>query len=598
MNDDHRPITSKARGICQYYTTPRGCFAGDNCKFLHTTEPPVDPSGSRPPALTPYDKAKKCKFYAEGYCKRGAKCWFSHCDPAKPEVPVDDEELCSICFEKPSIYGLLGGCSHIFCIECIRQWRDPIGKNGEVGNTKKCPMCRADCRYIIPSSRFCKDGQAEKAQVVQKYKESMSKVPCKHFAASKKKNNNQAMCPFGKDCFYQHLKDDGTPYVFKDGVERSMRTWRNSMRRTTGFGPFRFVPGDDVDPRTPFIDLLPEAGSSAGDLNAFNMAETIAMDLFDHMVAHVNAGRGRRRGGRGRRSRENFREDLDRVRMEMVAGAVTAVREELHRRDGPTIRPFVVSGTLAPSSWDLDGDGEEVDNGWGWNDLLTDATHNGSLDDMERLELLANHMLGSTRTVRDRDIESSPPPLEPIGRQDTPPPPLIPIERERVDDDDDEMPPLESVSNSSESEDEGGNYDQESDYEPISGGQRMERPLDLLDLTHSEEARSAPVRSGRDVIHTHENEEANDDADDEDGAEVQDNTYAYPQDTELEPVTASTPIVAEPPFVTDGRGRVVWSNKDAAEETSPEPSAEPQEAQARAAGSRSLLGRVFDAFMY
>jgi E3 ubiquitin-protein ligase makorin len=31
------------------------------------------------------------------------------------------------------------------------------------------------------------------------------------------------MCPFGKDCFYQHLQDDGTRFVFKDGVDRSMK---------------------------------------------------------------------------------------------------------------------------------------------------------------------------------------------------------------------------------------------------------------------------------------------------------------------------------------------------------------------------------------
>ncbi len=102
-----RPVTSKARGICRYYTTPQGCFAGRTCKFLHGKEEKI----------TPYDKSKTCKFYAAGYCKRGAKCWFVHAQPdasssgfAAVEVPDTDEyeHICCICYEEPVTYGLLG----------------------------------------------------------------------------------------------------------------------------------------------------------------------------------------------------------------------------------------------------------------------------------------------------------------------------------------------------------------------------------------------------------------------------------------------------------------------------------------------------------
>lgn len=51
-----RPVTSKSRGICRYYSTPRGCFAGNDCKFLHGADE----------QLTPYDKSKVCKYYAKG----------------------------------------------------------------------------------------------------------------------------------------------------------------------------------------------------------------------------------------------------------------------------------------------------------------------------------------------------------------------------------------------------------------------------------------------------------------------------------------------------------------------------------------------------
>jgi hypothetical protein len=51
-----RPVTSKSRGICKYYTTDRGCFAGKTCKFLH----------GQVATHTPYDQAKTCRFYAAG----------------------------------------------------------------------------------------------------------------------------------------------------------------------------------------------------------------------------------------------------------------------------------------------------------------------------------------------------------------------------------------------------------------------------------------------------------------------------------------------------------------------------------------------------
>lgn len=52
-------------------------------------------------------------------------------------------------------------------------------------------------------------------------------------------------CPFGKDCFYQHLNEDGTPHVFVQGVEACMKIYsRRRARPTSGF-PF---PGNYPDP--------------------------------------------------------------------------------------------------------------------------------------------------------------------------------------------------------------------------------------------------------------------------------------------------------------------------------------------------------------
>ena len=119
-----RPATSKSRGTCRYYTAPRGCFAGDKCKFTHAD--PQQVAAATSPILTPYDRAKKCKHYAAGtrtlfddtynnqisiipgFCKRGDSCWFLHVSDQPKKAEIEEDELCSICFEKPVTFGLLG----------------------------------------------------------------------------------------------------------------------------------------------------------------------------------------------------------------------------------------------------------------------------------------------------------------------------------------------------------------------------------------------------------------------------------------------------------------------------------------------------------
>jgi hypothetical protein len=44
-----------------------------------------------------------------------------------------------------------------------------------------------------------------------------------YFQKSLVKNKNSPICPYGKDCFYEHVKEDGTPFIFKHGVEICMK---------------------------------------------------------------------------------------------------------------------------------------------------------------------------------------------------------------------------------------------------------------------------------------------------------------------------------------------------------------------------------------
>ncbi|KAG0709229.1 hypothetical protein DFH29DRAFT_793831 [Suillus ampliporus] len=228
-----RPMTSKSRGICRYYNTSRGCYAGDDCKFLHGTEE----------KLTPYDKSKVCRYYIQGkqgHCTRGARCWFRH---ELVKVPLDeelkhfDENMCNICLEKPETYGLLTGCGHVFCLQCIRQWREPQGKSSDMvmsGVIKRCPLCRSTSRFITPSTHFFPQDHPRKQDMIDSYKNSMARVPCKYFIETS--TSGKPCCPFGVDCFYQHLNPDGTPHVFQYGANHFMKVFRRQQRqRDRGF---------------------------------------------------------------------------------------------------------------------------------------------------------------------------------------------------------------------------------------------------------------------------------------------------------------------------------------------------------------------------
>ncbi len=129
-------------------------------------------------------------------------------------------------------------------LQCIKEWRDSARKNNQGGIlkvTKLCPMCRAPSKYITPSSIFYKHDDPKKEQVVTAYKDSMARIPCRYthlhslahfvfndrsfryFQRTKGDSSKKPLCPFGKDCFYQHLNADGTPFVFSDGVDVCMR---------------------------------------------------------------------------------------------------------------------------------------------------------------------------------------------------------------------------------------------------------------------------------------------------------------------------------------------------------------------------------------
>jgi len=116
---------------------------------------------------------------------------------------------CGICFESivevpGRRFGLLTGCTHAFCLDCIRQWRGRIDLPKET--VRSCPLCRVTSYFIIPCDRYVTDPQ-RKAGLNDEYHAQQRAIPCRHF------NFGKGVCPFGSSCWYAHLNPDGTPAV-------------------------------------------------------------------------------------------------------------------------------------------------------------------------------------------------------------------------------------------------------------------------------------------------------------------------------------------------------------------------------------------------
>ncbi|KAG6891605.1 hypothetical protein C0992_002644 [Termitomyces sp. T32_za158] len=452
--------------------------------------------------------------------------------------------------------------------KCIRKWRDPLGKGPDISNLKKCPMCRVQCRYIIPSSRFVKDG-LEKERVIQNYKDSMARVPCQHFVTTKAKNAENPLCPYGADCFYQHLNDDGTAYVFPYGAEFALRvsdlvnsisdvylsfmkdwTRRNRSRTRHSFNipdGFQTIFGDETGLAGNFV------------MEMMGMLRQVMGSSVEEGGA--NAGRG----SEGIRLRR-------RVPAMDFLSSLYALRAELlgDDNDGVNIRPAIFAEAIASPHSASQSDRE--------------SGGSGSTESVAGVE---NTDISFTESLRlSRDTETSVPPLEPINipHQETP---SLSLERLHVgsdSQDDDEMPALQSVSNSSDSEgdDDGGddgpdehfNHDPSDDLPPpervvepdeIPSFSRrfstvVERDIERSEGETMEEEQPGPsYRSSASPV-----------ARDLEGSETSIMAQYVPTSEPTQSVVSPPPHpepTLEPQFVTDGRGRVVWSNKDPTETT-------------------------------
>ena len=113
------------------------------------------------------------------------------------------DKVCGIClervWEKPLAsrqrFGLLPNCKHIFCINCIRSWRQTKTLSKEV--VRSCPECRIHSDFVFPSTYWI-ESKEKKERLIAKYKTTLSNKICRYYKSGRYK------CPFGKNCFYLH----------------------------------------------------------------------------------------------------------------------------------------------------------------------------------------------------------------------------------------------------------------------------------------------------------------------------------------------------------------------------------------------------------
>ncbi|GAM25366.1 hypothetical protein SAMD00019534_085410 [Acytostelium subglobosum LB1] len=188
---------SKTEALCLFYLQG-GCRNGDGCKFIHGNMCDLCDK----PMLVPGHAAQNDEHKKQCLASRQRMVQREH---------IRNLE-CGICFEsvveKNQRFGLLSHCDHIFCLDCIREWRGstasgaPQPLSNSNNSVRLCPMCRVNSYFIIPSDVFV--SQEEKQEIIDEYKSKLSTIPCKYF------NNGKGSCKFGTSCMYAHLNADGS----------------------------------------------------------------------------------------------------------------------------------------------------------------------------------------------------------------------------------------------------------------------------------------------------------------------------------------------------------------------------------------------------
>uniref|UniRef100_A0A183D6Y2 RING-type E3 ubiquitin transferase n=1 Tax=Gongylonema pulchrum TaxID=637853 RepID=A0A183D6Y2_9BILA len=209
--------------VCPYYETGH-CDKGNLCPFVHGDICDL----CNVPCLHPANEGLRAEHRRE--------CIAAH-EAAMEEAFAEArsaDKVCGICMEnireKNVRFGILEGCKHCFCLDCIRQWRSNQNHHFEKKTVRSCPECRTHSDFVIPAKYWVED-PADKSKLIAKFRENTKQKLCKYVKGGRIGN-----CPFGNKCFYKHVTPDGT--VVEGDSPRTLRRYQTS---DVDFGKYKFV---------------------------------------------------------------------------------------------------------------------------------------------------------------------------------------------------------------------------------------------------------------------------------------------------------------------------------------------------------------------
>lgn len=124
-----------------------------------------------------------CVHFIRSTCTK-KKCRFKH------EIPDDKYDSdCLICLNDIRLgkqYALLTCCDITVCMNCMTYKKTATDCN------KKCPICKKNCDFVVPSNIHLK-GQT-KLDFINDYKQKLKETPCKF----------EQLCKWKTTCYFKH----------------------------------------------------------------------------------------------------------------------------------------------------------------------------------------------------------------------------------------------------------------------------------------------------------------------------------------------------------------------------------------------------------
>ena len=202
--------------ICRYYPN---CKRGNSCHFLHLEKN----ASKRLPSTVSNTLLLSQQF---------SNITLSQIPSSSSTEPSSSKSVdcqCSICFEEAEKYGLLAECNHIYCLQCVKEWRSQT----DIGKMKRtCPICRIESLFYIvvgkddivkliqDSQTSSSLGSSTKKAMIDNRLLHRKSTPCK-FINRKPPSSNR--CPFGARCQFSHLDSTGNEILVRDTRHRNRK---------------------------------------------------------------------------------------------------------------------------------------------------------------------------------------------------------------------------------------------------------------------------------------------------------------------------------------------------------------------------------------